>query len=112
MDETAHPSKRKGRVLQILDGALGATGEDDAVAALVRKRSSGPIDLLLRGDAVRYLAQAGGADRLRQAVAALFYVAEEAAARGIPRERLGGGEPIAQDAIPQLLGRYDQVWHF
>jgi hypothetical protein len=97
-------------VLQILDGALGATGGGEALVALLR-RDGGPVDLLLRGDAVRCLADAG-AEPLEAAVAALYYVAEEAAARGLGRERLRAGEPIAQESLPQLLGRYDQIWHF
>jgi hypothetical protein len=100
-------------VLQILDGALGVDGEGDAVAALVGQRTEGgEVDLLLRGDAVRYLAQDGGGERLRGVVAAVFYVAEEAASRGLSPERLGAGEAIAQESVPQLLGRYEQVWHF
>jgi hypothetical protein len=98
-------------VLQILDGALGAVGDGDGLAALVRRGSGSRVDLLLRGDAVRYLAQAG-AGELREAVASLFYVREEAAARGLPPEQLQAGEPIARETIPQLLGHYDQVWHF
>jgi hypothetical protein len=106
------PSKRTARVLQILDGALGADGEGDPLALLARLRdgAGAPVALLLRGDAIRYLEHDGAA--LRAAVAALFYVAEEAAVRGLPPAQLQAGEPIALEAVPQLIGRFAQVWHF
>jgi hypothetical protein len=104
MGGQVHPSKRRVRILRIVDGALGGLGEGEPVV----RRGSGPVDVLLRGDAVRYLARRSAPPR---GVRALFYVAEEAAARGLAPDRLAG-EPIAQASVPRLLGCYEQVWHY
>jgi hypothetical protein len=87
--------------LRIIDGALGGEGE-------AAEEGDATVDVLVRGEAVRRL----GAYRPRAAGARLFYVEEEAAARGLGADCLGPGEPIARDAVPRLLGGYDQVWHY
>ena len=69
------------------------------------------LDILLRGPGV------GGLTRHDLAVFAdrgvrVFFVSEDAAARGIGPERAAGAEPIEQGALPRLLADYDQVWHW
>jgi hypothetical protein len=43
----------------------------------------------------------------------VYYVQEDAEARGIRESELVDGlTPISRDTIAELLGAYDQVWHW
>ena len=43
----------------------------------------------------------------------LSHAPADVRARGLGRdELLGAAQPIAQAALPELLGRFEQVWHF
>jgi len=125
------------RILKIIETAYRGTLEeqDDPIVWLAHSlRGNGAaIDVLLRGNAVNYLVRGQDASglafgkkkqtqppRLDADVASLvdkgvavYYVQEDVAARGIARgELLETAQPIAQAALPELLGRYEQVWHF
>jgi hypothetical protein len=124
-------------ILQIVETAYRATLEeqDDPVLWLTASlRGNGlPSEVLLRGNAVNYLVRAQDASglsfgerrqtqppRLGHDVAALvakgaavYYVEDDVAARGIaPDELIEGPRPIAARALPELLGGYHQVWHW
>lgn len=84
---------------------------DERRPRILRGRSA-PVDVLLRGNAVTYLAECDLA-ALAHAGVAVFYQEEDAAVRGLEgSEILDGAQPIAHSALPELLGRYDQGWHF
>lgn len=125
------------RILKIIETAYRGTIEeqDDPIVWLAHtlRGNGAAIDVLLRGNAVNYLVRgqdasglAFGAKRQTQPprldadVAALadkgvavYYVEEDVAARGLGKlELLDHAQPIAQAALPELLGRYEQVWHF
>lgn len=125
------------RILKIIETAYRGTLEeqDDPVVWLAHtlRGQGADIDVLLRGNAVNYLVRGQDASgltfgkkaqtqppHLDADVAALvdkgvavYYVEEDVAARGIERgEVLTTAQPIAQAALPELLGRYEQVWHF
>ncbi len=125
------------RILKIIETAYRGTLEeqDDPIVWLAHSlRGNGAeLDVLLRGNAVNYLVRGQDAaglafgkkrqtqpPRLDADVAALvdkgvavYYVEEDVAARGLLRdELLDRAQPIAQAALPELFGRYAQVWHF
>ncbi|MGZ3437882.1 MAG: hypothetical protein ACXVDD_00110 [Polyangia bacterium] len=125
------------RILKIIETAYRGTLEeqDDPIVWLTHtlRGNGAAIDVLLRGNAVNYLVRGQDASGLvfgkkRQTqpphldadVAALvdkgvavYYVEEDVTARGLRKdELLGTAQPIAQAALPELLGRYEQVWHF
>jgi hypothetical protein len=69
------------------------------------------LDILLRGPGIVGLgreALAAFADRGVR----VFFVSEDAEARGLGPETIAGAEPVAQGALPRLLAHYDQVWHW
>ena len=125
------------RILKIIETAYRGTLEeqDDPIVWLTHtlRGNGAAIDVLLRGNAVNYLVRGQDASglafgdkkqtqppRLDADVASLvdkgvavYYVEEDVRARGLPRdELLPTAQPIAQAALPELLGRYEQVWHF
>jgi sulfur relay (sulfurtransferase) DsrF/TusC family protein len=125
------------KTLSIIESAYRATIEeqDDTIVWIhgAMKGAGADVALLLRGNAVNYLVEsqdAGGLafggwrqtqpPRIAADLAALMhkgvevrYVAEDLAERGIERsELIGGAEPVAREAIAELLGRYARVWHW
>ena len=125
------------KILQIVETAYRATLEeqDDPVlwlAASLRGNGLGS-DVLLRGNAVNYVVDGQDASGLvlgarkqtqpprlahdvQQLVAKgarVFYVEDDAAARGIARgEVVDGPQPIAAHALPELFEGYEQLWHW
>lgn len=122
------------RVLHVVDGAYRATLEeqDDPVVWLCHAmRSAGAeLDLLLHGNAVVYGVRgqrveplAFGDRRQRNAPdlpgdlegllgggVAGFYVAEDAAERGVePRDLIDGLTPVSRAKLGELFSGYDQV---
>ena len=125
------------QILQIVETAYRATLEeqDDPVLWLTASlRGNGlASDVLLRGNAVNYVVGAQDASgltvgarpqtqppRLAHDVAQLvakgarvFYVEDDATARGIARhEIIDGPQPIAAHALPELIEGYQQLWHW
>ena len=125
------------RSLHIVQTAYRATLEeqDDPVLWLVHslRNNGAPVHVLLQGSAVSYAVRdqdASGlafgarkqtqpprlADDLRALVGkdvAVFYVAEDARARGIGADELVEGvHSVARTALPELLERYEQVWQW
>ena len=125
------------KILKIIETAYRATLEeqDDPIVWLAHslKGQGAELDVLLRGNAVNYLVRGQDASGLRfgeraqtqppklaedvaalqQKGVALFYVEEDAAARGLRvSELIAGARPIEQAALPKLLGGYEQVWHW
>ena len=125
------------KTLSIIESAYRATIEeqDDTIVWLhgAMKGAGAEVALLLRGNAVNYLIegqQAGGLafgdwrqtqpPRIAQDLVALVgkgveicYVAEDLAERGIERsELIAGTQPIAREAVADLVGRYGRVWHW
>lgn len=125
------------KVLQIIETAYRATLEeqDDTVVWITHamKGAGGDLDVLLRGNAVNYALRGQDAaglafgdwrqtqpPRLADDVAGLigkgvdvYYVQDDAAARGISESALVEGlKPIARSRVAELLGAYDQVWHW
>lgn len=125
------------KTLSIIESAYRATLEeqDDTIVWLHGAMRSAGADLavLLRGNAVNYLVTRQDAAGLafgewRQtqppavasdlaALAAkgvdVCYVAEDLADRGIERnELINGAQPVARDAVAELVSRYGRVWYW
>ncbi len=125
------------KILKIIETAYRATLEeqDDPIVWLAHSlRGHGAeLDVLLRGNAVNYLVRGQDPSGLRfgeraqtqpprlaedlaalqKKGVALFYVEEDAAARGIGAHELQvDAQPIEQAALPRLLAAYEQVWHW
>ena len=125
------------KTLSIVESAYRATIEeqDDTIVWLhgAMKAAGADLALLLRSNAVNYLVQrqdAGGLafgdwrqtqpPRIASDLAALAakgvdicYVAEDVAERGIERnELINGAQPVAREAVAEMLGRYGRVWYW
>lgn len=125
------------KVLQIIETAYRATLEeqDDTVVWITHamKGAGGELDVLLRGNAVNYALRGQDASglafgewrqtqppRLADDIAgligkgvAVYYVQDDAVARGIGESAFVEGlKPIARTGVAELLGAYDQVWHW
>ena len=125
------------KALNIIESGYRATIEeqDDMIVWLTHAMKGAGADLavLLRGNAVNYAALGqdaaglafGGwrqtqpprlADDITSLVAkgvAVYVVTEDLAERGLgPGDILNGVERVGRDSLPQLLGSYDQVWHW
>jgi sulfur relay (sulfurtransferase) DsrF/TusC family protein len=125
------------KTLSIIESAYRATIEeqDDTVVWIhgAMKGAGADVSLLLRGNAVNYLVEAQDAaglafgewrqtqpPRIGADLAALIgkgveicYVAEDLAERGIERaELIAGAQPVAREAVANLVGRYDRVWYW
>lgn len=125
------------KVLQIIESAYRATIEeqDDTVVWITHAMKAAGADLavLLRGNAVNYLARGQDASglsfggraqrnppRVDEDVAKLaakgvpvFFVREDADERGLrDADLIDAATPVARAAMPELFSRYDQVWHW
>ena len=125
------------KVLQIIETAYRATLEeqDDTVVWITHamKGAGGDLDVLLRGNAVNYGLRGQDASglafgewrqtqppRLADDIAGLigkgvdvYYVQEDAVARGISKPTLVEGlKPVTRNEIAALLGSYARVWHW
>ena len=125
------------KVLQIIETAYRATLEeqDDTVVWITHamKGAGGDLDVLLRGNAVNYALagqDASGlafgawqqtqppriADDLTGLIGKgvkVYYVEEDAKERGLENVTLVEGvQPVGRSRIAELLGAYDQVWHW
>ena len=93
------------RILKIIERAESL---DDVAHSTV---GGARLDLLLRGPGVGGLERDELAALVERGVR-VFFVSEDAAARGLERMPFAGAEPVAQGALPRLLADYDQVWHW
>ncbi len=125
------------KTLNIIETAYRATLEeqDDPVVWITHamKGAGADLNVLLRGNAVNYLAKGQDASglsfgdwkqtqppRLAEDVAGLvgkgvdvYYVAEDLADRGLSQgDLIDGPKPVAKSGLAKLLGGYDQVWHW
>ena len=125
------------KTLSIIESAYRATLEeqDDTIVWLhgAMKGAGADLAVLLRGNAVNYLVTRQDAAGLafgdwRQtqppsiasdlaALAAkgveVSYVAEDLADRGIERnELINGAQPVARDAVADLVSCYGRVWYW
>ena len=125
------------KTLSIIESAYRATVEeqDDTIVWIhgAMKGAGAELAVLLRGNAVNYLVEAQNAGgltfgdweqtqppRLASDLAELAakgvescYGAEDVAERGIERsELIAGVQPVAREAIAELIGRYERVWHW
>ncbi|MGH9367021.1 MAG: DsrE family protein [Thermoanaerobaculia bacterium] len=126
------------KILNIVESAYRATLEeqDDTVLwfAHMLANAGADIAILLRGNAVNYLAKEqrvgdlsfggeglGNPPRLAEDVAALhtkknvpiYYVEEDARERGLGESsRIELGESIPRSGLPKLVAAYDRVFHW
>jgi sulfur relay (sulfurtransferase) DsrF/TusC family protein len=125
------------KALNIIESAYRATIEeqDDTIVWLTHAMKGAGADLavLLRGNAVNYAALGqdaaglsfGGwrqmqpprlSDDISSLVAkgvAVYVLDEDLVERGLrPGDILNGVQRIGRDGLPQLLGGYDQIWHW
>lgn len=124
------------KVLQIIETAYRATLEeqDDTILWITAamKGAGGDLDVLLRGNAVNYVVRGQDASglsfgewkqteppRLADDVANLigkgvnvYYVEDDAAARGLNDGLVDGVKSVSQAGIAALVSSYDQVWHW
>ena len=124
-------------VLNVIETAYRATLEeqDDTIVWLTHamKGAGGDFTVLLRGNAVNYVARnqdASGlsfgakrqtqpprlADDLLGLIAKgveVLYVSEDAEDRGLePANRIDGPRPVARAELPNLFDSHDNVWHW
>ena len=125
------------KVLSIIESAYRATLEeqDDTIVWITHamKGAGADLNVLLRGNAVNYLAKGQDASglsfgawkqtqppRLADDVAGLigkgvdvYYVEEDLADRGLSQgDLIDGVKSVAKSGMAKLLGGYDQVWHW
>lgn len=125
------------KALNIIETAYRATLEeqDDTIVWLTHamKGAGGDLDVLLRGSAVNYGVKGQDASglafgtvlqtqppRLDEDVAKLvgkgvkvYVVEDDLADRGIEASSLINGlTPVSRSGIAELIGGYDQVWHW
>lgn len=125
------------QILSVVETAYRATLEeqDDPVLWLSQAlRGAGArVDILLRGNAVNYAVRGQDSSGLRFGARAqtqppnlerdlaalrskgaeIYYVKEDAVARGIRADELVPGvEPVNVDALPGLFKAFDLVWHW
>ena len=125
------------KALNIIETAYRATLEeqDDTVVWITHamKGAGADLDVLLKGNAVNYGARdqdASGlafgeekqtqpprlADDVKGLIdkgVAVYVVAEDLAERGLEQGQLIGGlQSVSRAGVAELLGRYDQVWHW
>ena len=125
------------KFLAIVETAFRGTLEeqDDPIIWLSHalKGAGTNLNLLLRGNAVNYGVRGQDASGLRfgkraqtkppqidrdvdaliRKGADVYYVADDATARGIAStELLEGLKPVGKNDLASLLGGYDQVWHW
>jgi sulfur transfer complex TusBCD TusB component (DsrH family) len=125
------------KVLNIVETAYRATLEeqDDTILWLSRMLKKNGVDLsvLLRSNAVNYAVRGQDASGLRfgdidlahpptidhdvqslvENGVPVYYVSEDAAARGISETQLIGDlKAVARKDLPGLLDEFEQVWHW
>lgn len=125
------------KVLNIIESAYRATLEeqDDTILWLSRMLKKNGVDLsvLLRANAVNYAVQGQDASGLRfgdmdlmhpptidhdvqslvENGVPVYYVSEDAAARGVSETQLIGNlKAVARKDLPGLLDEFEQVWHW
>ena len=124
------------KLLNIISSGYRATLEeqDDTIVWLshMLKTAGAEIDVLLRGTATNYLAEGQAAPALTigtrtqanapdvhgqlRALAErgvqIFVQAEDVDRRGLGGAPLLDARRVAADQLPDLIGRYDQVWHW
>jgi hypothetical protein len=125
------------KILQVIESAYRATIEeqDDTVVWFTQAIRGGgaEVAVLLRGHAVNYAVRgqdasglafgdkkqtqppdvAGDLTRLVAKGVEVHVVEEDVAAHGLAlNDLIGGLQPIKQDTIPALFGRYDLIWHW
>jgi hypothetical protein len=111
------------KVLQIVETArrAGSAQTDEPVVWITHARRGAGMNLnvLLQGDAVHYATRSQTdppevAREIEQLVAAgvvIYFVADDAAERGIAPPRLiAGVRAIARAAVPALFAQHDQLW--
>jgi hypothetical protein len=125
------------KILSIVETAYRATLEeqDDTILWLnhALKNHGADMSLLLRGNAASYLVRGQDAsglsfgerglahppepdkdlERLIAAKVPVYAVEEDVRERGLPQERMiSGVERLGCKDLPELLDRFDQVWHW
>lgn len=125
------------KALNIIESAYRATIEeqDDTIVWLTHAMKGAGADLavLLRGNAVNYAALGqdaaglafGGwrqtqppriSDDISSLVAKgvpVYALAEDLAQRGLgPGDIVNGVERVSRDNLPEILGKFDQIWHW
>ena len=125
------------KALNIIESAYRATIEeqDDTIVWLTHAMKGAGADLavLLRGNAVNYAALGQDAaglafggwrqtqpPRIRDDISSLvakgvpvYALAEDLAQRGLgPADIVNGVERVSRDNLPEILGKFDQIWHW
>jgi hypothetical protein len=110
-------------VLQVLETTYhcGCKDKDDPAFDIgCAMRSAGTeLDVLLKGEAIRYAVAARCADRPHRGVqlldqgARVFVIEDEAAAQGFDQSQLlRGVQTIPRSGVGRLYARYEHVWHW
>ncbi|MGK7874911.1 MAG: DsrE family protein [Xenococcaceae cyanobacterium] len=125
------------KALQVIECAYRCTIEEQDDPSVwisqAMKAAGADLDILLRGNAVNYAVSGQDASGLafgdkkqtqpprldqdllsaREKGINIYVLTEDAQSRGISEAKMiGGVKKVSRQELPELFGKYDQIWHW